>query len=737
MNLSIDKETWQRLAQLLTSEESPGLQQVFPDPARSCSLLDALSLREVSATDEHAIQGREIHESLTGILDQLAVFESISRCPILAITGLLNAGKSSLLATYLSPANRRRVLRGLNNQAGTHRFVLWLPNVWKSDPQLLSTLVSFLTGLFGHAPEQLSDDPAEAALQYNGRVISEALMGQSVSTGDQDGSASGRPLVDTQTASPLSIPLIAYDEALDDLKVGLVDCPDIQTGFLAVKSQGPYGAELASERRSHLARIGRLCSAFIVVARLNNLHDDGLLKILMTLRDAMPGVPRLLAVNRVKTRYAPDVVYEQARGLIDRFSVDALFTAYDFRSSLAHSRIPPAPDTMLPGEAGEQMPIFFEASMPASSSPGAVATAGNQPIRYLHHLGDRLDTGTLARESGRSLRLQLKAKIAAAIRWIEKNQTMQASQLRDAWQAVADACYEFMAQRDAGGHTIGLRLQTSPAIVAQMADSLQRNAPPWMRISLSIDRTARQLHQAISNSASRLKILQGASKSVTRFAKRFRRGEGAQVVTPQRLAEAIRGCDLHDALQRRSQEQLIGGCELAMKRFAAEDKTLLDAEELDQWSRQVWKGMSLKDKLWKGTQPLAVIMAPLLAAILVPIDGGGTAVLVFASTKELLAAAGIAAVMTPMATGGETLRIVHRETPWRQLSDLFAITCDSLGLPRPGEDELPSSKCDGTLRQLSVSNTEVKPTAGSLATNVWQINDQWMRELHLLVQQLA
>ena len=97
------------------------------------------------------------------------------------------------------------------------------------------------------------------------------------------------------------------------------------------------------------------------------------------------------------------------------------------------------------------------------------------------------------------------------------------------------------------------------------------------------------------------------------------------MVTPQRLAQAMRAADKHDALFRLNDEQLTNCCEQAMKRFAAEDTTRLDAQQLDEWSKQVWQGMSFKDKLWKGTQPLAVLMAPLLAAVLIPIDAGGTA----------------------------------------------------------------------------------------------------------------
>jgi hypothetical protein len=234
-----------------------------------------------------------------------------------------------------------------------------------------------------------------------------------------------------------------------------------------------------------------------------------------------------------------------------------------------------------------------------------------------------------------------------------------------------------------------------------------------------------------------VKILQSASESVTQFTKKFRRGEGAQVVTPARLAEALRGADIHESLGNIFREELVQRCELAMQRFVKEDKTLLQEEQLDAWSRQIWSGMSFKSKLWRGTQPLAVMTAPLLAAILVPFDAGGTAVLVFASAKELLAAAGVAAVVTPMATGGEALQIVQQEAPWRQLSDLFAILCDSLGLPRPEENQLPCSLCNGTRRRLLVSKVQAAPATARPALSIWEANAESLEQLQVLVRRMA
>jgi hypothetical protein len=514
--------------------------------------------------------------------------------------------------------------------------------------------------------------------------------------------------------------------------MGLLDCPDIQTGFHLGSSRSATGELLAAERRLQLARIGRLCSAFIVMCKLNSLHDEGLLQILSTLRDSMPGVPRLLAINKIKGRYTPQVVVEQARGLMERFGLSSVYGAYDFRSQLARAQIPALPTGMRAN--GDELPIFFDLSATNQSTQRPAPLAAE--TSYLFHLSDRLEPGELSAASTRSLNLQLKARSYAALQWYESNQRFRQQQIQDAWRAIADACYEFMAERDSTGKPQGLRLQTSPAIISQMADSLNRTAPLWMRMSLRIDRTARQLHQAIRSSAAGFKILESASKSVTQFAQRFKRGEGAQVVTPERLAAAIRGCDSHDAFQAVIQGELERASETAIKRFAKEDMTRLDHAELDLWSRQVWGSMSFKDKLWKSTQPLAVIMAPLLAAVLVPIDGGGTAVLVFASAKELLAAAGIAAVMAPMATGGETLSIVHRETPWRQLSDLFAVVCDSLGVPRPIGDDLPLVQEASVRRRLLTSRLETRTESLVSAVYRWELVEDGVLELRSLLQQL-
>lgn len=678
---------------------------------QTISLLESLTDRRVAADLGQAESGKKIERQLSGLLQQLTVFERISRCPILGITGLLNSGKSTLLATYLSPSSRQRVLRGLSNLSGTHRFVLWLPTCWRDQPELINTLEVFLSQLFGHSPEPLSEDISEASRQYNGHVL----------------------LADKSSNDPLAIPLVAYDSGLDELQLGLLDCPDIQTGFWSLGSaDSGQAVEFAKQRQLRLASVGRLCSAFIVMSKMNSLHDQALIDVLTTLRDAMPGVPRILGVNRIKSRYAPEVVAQEARTLVERFAMHSLFIAYDYRSSLAHTRIPPTPSGLESDPDGSPQPVFFE--VPMAGLPSSARTT-----KYLYHLGQHLDPGSLSSESCRSLVLQLKALSLEAIGWQVRNSSLRHHQVMDAWQAIAQACYDFMAERDASGKCIRLRLQTSPAIIAQMSDSLRRTAPLWLRPSLAIDRTARQLQQAVASKVERFKVVQGATQAVTDFARRFRRGEGAQVVTPGRLSRSLRSFDVQDSLQALSESDLMNHCQAALERFANEEQPELDTKALDQWTASIWKNMNWRDQIRRGIQPLALVTAPLLAAMLIPFDSGGTAVLVFATTNELLAAAGIAVLLPTMAGGSETVSIIYEETPWRQLGDLFAVLCDSLGLPRPLVQELP--KCGSDARPLPESRLPIRPYAPCTPSDqpvfsIWKVADGMLARLQAAAERL-
>ena len=62
--------------------------------------------------------------------------------PMVAVAGLINSGKSALVASFLSGASRARVLRGRQSSQGSQRFCLWLPRQWQADQVFYDDLLT-------------------------------------------------------------------------------------------------------------------------------------------------------------------------------------------------------------------------------------------------------------------------------------------------------------------------------------------------------------------------------------------------------------------------------------------------------------------------------------------------------------------------------------------------------------------------------------------------------------------
>jgi hypothetical protein len=277
--------------------------------------------------------GAKAWSSIHSLLEDCRLCCSAPTAPIVAILGLLNAGKSSLVSTYLSDEGRRRVLVGASNDQGTHRFVLWLPGAWKSNSVLWDNIALRLAAIFGHPPELLSDDPVEAANQYNDTVprvdsSREQRSGQS-------------------TISTIEIPLVAFDGGLDRWGIALMDCPDVQTGFLSNGNQGLQGDRLASAadsiaqaRLDFLVRAAPICSSFVIVLPANAMHDQKVSQLMRLLRERMPHTKQIAAVNRVPRRYECETIQQELVTLYGRESLDRCYMAYGFDGPQMRDRLP-------------------------------------------------------------------------------------------------------------------------------------------------------------------------------------------------------------------------------------------------------------------------------------------------------------------------------------------------------------------------------------------------------------
>ncbi len=139
---------WPTVLSLLQDDDRRApLLRTYPSEGRE-SFLGALQRIDASVAAEVASAGKQLHWAA-----------EVVNYPTVAIAGMLNSGKTSLVATFLSEQGKKRTLRGTGNHEGTHRFVLWLPEKWRADHECFSMLISRIGEALGTIPEMLADDP--------------------------------------------------------------------------------------------------------------------------------------------------------------------------------------------------------------------------------------------------------------------------------------------------------------------------------------------------------------------------------------------------------------------------------------------------------------------------------------------------------------------------------------------------------------------------------------------------
>jgi hypothetical protein len=647
-------------------------------------------------------------QEVGSLLGQLRASEQMRSFPIIAITGLLNAGKSSLLASFLSLEGRRRVLIGQGSGQGTHRFVLWVPGSWQQDGSSWRMLTDRMQQLFGGKIEKLSEDPLVAFQQYNGHVVPSLVI---------DGGAAASPM----EPDPLTIPLVACDTMLDRWGIAIMDCPDIQTGLLpeamtARKAFDRHDApregqtadasrQAASYRSKIMERAMRVSSTFLVVAGANNLHDQSLAQLLHGMQQEMAGIERWLLINRVPRRYRMEEIAVEITPAIEKFGLQRVYMAYHFDGPHQRERLPREPQGLDVGDVA--LPVFVELHPRRSPQPpDAIPEA-----HYLNDLGRQLDRSRLWRDQQGSLLEQLRERLVDARKEFTQQQTKKQQTVHRLQRSLAMASYEFSL--DPKKTTGEVRLHASQEIIQQVSRSLERTAPWWAkpsRLVLRIAESTKQQWTQLSKRLNPLRMLEDQSRQVFQgVQEKLHRGELGQVVSAAALAEPLRRDLVHLQVMSagESAAELDRRCQQMIDRFQAQSKARLDDQELDRLTEEVWKAMSWKQRLWNGVVPASLLFAPLLAVIALPFDMGGSSVLVLASIKELLVA-GVAGVGIAMFNRDQLPQLAESHVAWQQWSDLFLVGCDELGVPRPATSEAARLSWQGTQLKLQPSEIPIE-----------------------------
>jgi hypothetical protein len=697
----------QQVAGVTLSESIARFQRRLDQPIDQGSALRWTDLLQQLPVGDSVLHANYLQE-VESLLGQLSASEQMQSFPIIAITGLLNAGKSSLLASFLSPEGRRRVLIGQGSNQGTHRFVLWVPASWQQDGSSWRMLTDRMQQLFGGKIEQLAEDPAVAFQQYNGHVVPKLLI---------DAEAVAAP----SEEEPLTIPLIACDTMLDRWGVAIMDCPDIQTGLLPEEmTTGKASERQDAPREGHAAdasrmaatyrskimeRAMRVSSTFLVVAGANNLHDQSLAHLLHGMQHEMAGIERWLLINRVPRRYRMEEIALEITRSIDRFGLQRVYMAYHFDGPHQRERLPKEPLGLDVGDMA--LPIFVELYPRRSPQPPDTIPE----THYLNDLGRQLDRSQLWRDQQGSLLEQLRERLVDAGKEFAQQQAKKHQLVHRLQRSLAMASYEFsLDPKKANGE---VRLHASQEIIQQVSRSLERTAPWWAkpsRLVLRIAESTKQQWAQLSKRLNPMRMLEDQSRQVFQgVQEKLHRGELGQVVSAAALAEPLRRDLVHLQLvpAGASTAELDRRCQQIIDRFQAQSKARLDDQELDRLTEEVWKAMSWKQRLWNGVVPASLLFAPLLAVIALPFDMGGSSVLVLASIKELLVA-GVAGVGIAMFNRDQLPQLAESHVAWQQWSDLFLVGCDELGLPRPAPSEAARLSWQGTQLKLQPSEIPIE-----------------------------
>ncbi|MFO0922886.1 MAG: hypothetical protein U0905_10415 [Pirellulales bacterium] len=715
----------QQLETLLSSTEEGRAAAVQPFTGAAQSFWELAAQHDRPTMSSNLGLNEQFGPSLRRTLHQLRAMETVSQCPILGVTGMLNAGKSSMVASFLSESGRKRILIGQGNDQGTHRFVLWVPQQWKSDPTLWATLLEQLRAVFDAMPEELSEDATLAFRQYNGELIH----------------------YDAKLDS-LKVPLLATDSALDRWSVAILDCPDIQTGMDIPRSQlietpSSVGSrvtrtesEVSQDRAAHRAhvlhRAMQLCSGFLLVVPANGIHDQTVGTLLESMKTSMPGIERILIVNRVPRKYATLEIQQEVESTFRQFELDRVYMAYHFEGPQGRERIPPPLDgqTM---DALNPLPIAFRIDTnPVHQPPSPIPNPD-----YLILIGSQLDRGQLMQSCRAALLSRLEQELLDS--WNQLSIEMQSrnQRLTECWRVIADSCLAFSTFQDRSSGTTSFRLHASREIVLQLSQSLERTAPWWAQPSRMVVRLAQSTRDYVSKAAERVMPLSWmsnkASEAVEFVQGRFRRGEVGKVVSANTLVDSLKSNDVRGQLGM-NHPSIESRCQRTINRFQAESQTRLDESQLDAFTRTIWERMDWKQRLWQGVGPATLAFAPLLAVIALPFDFGGSSVLVLASIKELLFAGALGAGLA-LSNRDAMPKIAEEEAALQQWSDLFAVACDELGIPRPDRPEQIQVAMDA--KPLSVRSSSIaqpKQSIESVFPLPLKLNQEFLREFHTIMK---
>ncbi len=636
--------------------------------------------------------------------------------PIVAVAGLLNAGKSSTVATFLSSAGRQRVLCGVGTEEATHRFVLWCPRSWERDELRRAALLEVLGNVFGAAVEPLSEDPAAAHRQYN----------------CQDG-----------IGGKFNIPLVAFDEGLDGGEFAILDCPDVERPL-----PNTAGTHTSQFRLEVLKKASSIASYLLMIASHAGVSAENFANTVRKVLAEMPGIPWWLLLNMAETKSEPHAVLKDCATVVSSLEPRAVFVAFNFGYDLEKWRSrTPAPLHYLKTEDDKlsQPAFYLVESDPARNPPNAV-----DDKRFLSHLPQHFTA-----EGGVGQRL----RVIHTRGLIKKAQNAEneaidfcgatRQQARKLWEELLRVCTH--AFTDSHGE---LKVPATPETTERLRAALVKSAPLASRMALHASTGILKIKILILSPVSLYKKLK---KLLTKEGTENARQVPAKLDATMFMEGMIRAGFAVDALP--TEKERIKVWNEVLARFENHQPAKMNEKELEDAMAEVWKLRNKKPKAWGLVGPISLVLI-LLAFGLAPLDGGATLTLFltklgipslvsvttggflatqivgFLSVSEILIAFGAFASLAPV--GGFLIeKMMRKQLALPALSNLFACACDAFGLPRRIGSE-PTVTIQRISYSLPPAIAERGPAGCALLkSSVWEFQPEGWRELKAQTEALS
>lgn len=625
------KNLWAQLRDL------PLIEQNWPSESKQ-TYLDYLAHRD-------ATEAQKLREEFEFVSE-------FSILPIVAVAGLINSGKSSLVCAFLSSKSRKRVLRGVASQNGTQRFTLWVPAMWRKNPAFFARLEHQLARVFRHAPELLAENSEEAHVQQRNRKL-------------------------------IHVPLLGLDQALDPHGIALLDCPDIQR-------KGANEAADSNTRLEVLMAAGEICAGVILVAGRKEIE----VSTLEVIAAALPSATRIYAINLLRLESVEEVL-DEVRAKF-RLSHELCFVAYDHlvnqNRTFAPAIDPNFADSADPDHEG-RVPFFFEAvGENEQNAPDAIATE-----RSVLHLGKRLGSEALRQKRQRELISELADGTDSALKLLPHAIANRGRILDAAVSDMFEQCHQLLHDGE------DQRIKFSPDMALSLMESARRTAPRDIRAILWISRGLFKVMESIAHTAGKV-LLRPINDLLKEHAPKTTAFIGAVVdrllskigakenafIKPEDVQERLALWSSALGIVKDGDFWRLDAIHI-LDRFREEERTNMLPDQWDSLTGQAWK---TAPKIRARFLAVIPFMAALICLALLHFEPTGALshAILGVTMQGLLTGAALGGVGFSAifgVVGAEHLLVgIQKMIGPLQISNFFGIACDQIGLPR----EIPENR---------------------------------------------